>query len=362
MDVPSLNSLVWPTWDIPFPHRQNPVVDQVESAHLEWMENFALAPTAKAMEHYQKARNVEGNAWFYPTASLDDLVLLTNMMGWFWIFDDQFDDGPTGLDVPKAKAIASGIIPILYGAPAPAGAPAPFQGLADVVARFATRLGADSMRRLGRGISQFMLAYIWETENRAAQRFPSLREYIHMRVHSGCVVPVYDVVELAEQVTLPYRFRESVWTNDFLFDAANIINWQNDVVSLVKESNQHSVNNLVHILRNQNGGTLQEAVDTAHTMATGLTDNIFRAQRELPEMMDIFRLDHSERDSVQRWFDGVLLALGGCMKWQEITHNRYLRYTTAIADIDLAAPGTNPAYLTDLLPDDRIQHLDAPRP
>lgn len=78
-------------------------------------------------------------------------------------------------------------------------------------------------------------------------------------------------------------------------------------------------------------------------------------------MMDVFRLDHHERDSVQRWFEGVLLALGGCMKWQEITHNRYLRYTTAIADIDLAAPGANPAYLADLLPDNRIQHLDTSR-
>ncbi|WP_371618321.1 terpene synthase family protein [Streptomyces sp. NBC_00454] len=360
MDAPSLNGLVWPTWHIPFPHRQNPVVDQVEAAHLEWMDRFALAPTTKAMEHYRKARNVEGNAWFYPTASLEDLILLTNMMGWFWIFDDQFDDGQTGLDVAKAKTIASGIIPILYGAPAPAGSPAPYQGLADVVQGFGRRLGPDSMRRLGRGISQFMLAYIWETENRSARRFPTLREYIHMRVHSGCVVPVYDVVELAENVSLPYRLRESVWMNDFLFDAANIINWQNDVVSLVKESNQHHVNNLVYILQNQNGCSLQEAVDTAYGMATGLNEKIFRAQRELPGMMDIFRLDDTERDGVQRWFDGVLLALGGCMKWHEITHNRYLRYTTALDDIDRGAPGANPAYLADLLPNERIHPGGAP--
>ncbi|MCX5192324.1 terpene synthase family protein [Streptomyces sp. NBC_00249] len=110
--------------------------------------------------------------------------------------------------------------------------------------------------------------------------------------------------------------------NDFLFDAANIINWQNDVVSLVKESNQHHVNNLVYILQNQNRCSLQEAVDTAYGMATGLNEKIFRAQRELPGMMDVFRLDDIERDHVQRWFDGVLLALGGCMEWQEITHNR----------------------------------------
>ncbi|CAM5329168.1 Pristinol synthase [Streptomyces avidinii] len=357
MDGSSLTGLVWPTWHIPFPHRQNPAVKQVEEAHLEWMDRFALAPTGKAMEHYLKARNVEGNAWFYPTASLEDLILLTNMMGWFWIFDDQFDDGHTGLDVAKAKTIATGIIPILYGAPATANAPAPYQGLADVVGAFGKRLGQDSMRRLGRGISQFMLAYIWETENRSARRHPSLREYIHMRVHSGCVVPVYDVVELAEDVALPYRFRESVWVNDFLFDAANIINWQNDVVSLVKESNQHSVNNLVYILQNENGSTLQEAVDRAHAMSTGLNENIFRAQRELPEVMDIFSLDPRERDAVQRWFDGVLLALGGCMKWHEITHNRFLRYTTSLDDIDRGAPGANPAYLADLLPDDRIHDL-----
>lgn len=357
MDESTLNGLVWPTWDIPFPHRQNPAVGQIEAAHLEWMDRFALAPTGKAMEHYLKARNVQGNAWFYPAASLEDLVLLTNLMGWFWIFDDQFDDGQTGLDVAKAKSIATGILPILYGAPAPANAPAPYRGLADVIGAFGERLGPDSMRRLGRGMGQYMLAYIWETENRAAGRFPTLREYIHMRVHSGCVVPVYDVVELAEDVALPYRFRESVWVNDFLFDAANIINWQNDVVSLVKESNQHSVNNLVYILRNHNGYSLQDAVDEAHAMSTGLNENVFRAQRELPEMMDIFSLDTTERDAVQRWFDGVLFALGGCMKWQEITHNRYLRYTTAPADIERGAPGTNPAYLADLLPDNRVRNL-----
>ncbi|MEV4870366.1 terpene synthase family protein [Streptomyces syringium] len=361
MDRKSLDAVVWPVWDIPFPHRQNPLVSQVEAAHLAWMDRFGLLPTEEARRHYLKTCNVEGNAWFYPTASLEDLLLLTNMMGWFWIFDDQFDDGHTGLDVPKVKAVASGIIAILYGEPPTRDAPAPYQGLADVVAGFSQRLSSDSMRRLARGISQYMLAYIWESENRASQSLPALDTYIHMRVHSGCVVPVYDVVELAERVSVPYRLRESVWMNDFLFNAANIINWQNDVVSLVKESNQHAVNNLVYVLRHESQISLQEAVDQAHTMATGLFDKIFQAEQDLPEMMGIFRLDPAERDSVHRWFSSVLLALGGCMKWQNISHNRFLRYTPDPRDIETGQTGEDPSYLADLLPDERIR-TTAPAP
>ncbi|ROQ99359.1 hypothetical protein EDE04_5912 [Streptomyces sp. 2132.2] len=63
----------------------------------------------------------------------------------------------------------TGSLPILYGAPAPYG------GLTDVVGELGKRLGPDSMRRLGRGIGEFMPTYVRETENRAGGRFPSLR-------------------------------------------------------------------------------------------------------------------------------------------------------------------------------------------
>ncbi|WP_327358078.1 hypothetical protein [Streptomyces sp. NBC_01304] len=59
-----LDTVVWPVWDIPFPHRQNPVVNQVKAAHMAWLDQFGLLPTEEARKQYLKTCNMEGNAVF----------------------------------------------------------------------------------------------------------------------------------------------------------------------------------------------------------------------------------------------------------------------------------------------------------
>jgi hypothetical protein len=90
---------------IPFGRcRINPVAEQVRAPTIAWLSGHGLLTTAAAVEQYDAMHFERLAAMAYPACDRAALQLISNVMGWFFLFDDQFD-GILGTD-PNATAAA----------------------------------------------------------------------------------------------------------------------------------------------------------------------------------------------------------------------------------------------------------------
>lgn len=342
MDDGELESVVLPMWRLPFPSAVNKFRDDIRSENSTWARNCGLMTAPAAIEHYENMVMSDCASYMFPTASLEKLTILGRLMWWFFIFNDQFDEGSTGTRPEKAEKTVPAVIAILYGDDPAPDASGPLTSLSSIVRSLNQKMDQDWMKRFARGMSDYMRAYQWETRNRATGRRPSLVEYQRMRLHAGGMIPTYDCVEYAAETRVPYRFRESEWANRFLICAANAINWSNDVISLPRNTRHQHINNPVHIIKMSTGGTLQQAVDEVEKMVMYLIEEIQKMERELPQVIDQFRLSEQEKGDCLKFFRMVQYCMTGAIRWQKESS----RYNPE--NVESVPFGADPGYLENL--------------
>ncbi|HEX5567927.1 MAG TPA: pentalenene synthase, partial [Streptomyces sp.] len=109
--------------EIPFPGGISPDVEQARVHTIRWLLDFGMLRGDLACAEYDTLRLERAMARFYPRATGDDLKLATDVNGWFFVFDDQFD-GPLGRDPARAAGVCQKLIDIVHGATPGAGADA----------------------------------------------------------------------------------------------------------------------------------------------------------------------------------------------------------------------------------------------
>lgn len=281
-------SLVMPELDYPFAPAVSEHAEVLDCEISEWARSVDLLSTERARRLFGAAGLGRLVARTHPYSSLEDLRLISAWYAWLFLQDDVRDDSGVGRRPGELSALDERFIEVLEGGAGLRTGDDPLVGaLHDLRQQLQGRLGDGAlsrvgMRRLIRAFKQHLDATLWEASNRARGTVPDVESYVRMRPLTGGLSIVTELVELLEGTHLPTEVRENPAVGRLTETSHNIVCWANDILSLKKELKCSEVNNLVVVLRESGGLTLQEAVDLAAEMHDAEVRVFVEHQEALP--------------------------------------------------------------------------------
>ena len=244
----------------PFRSSISPYADRVQQATMAWAHSFTLVRSQRALQRLDRLQYGSFMGRAYPTAAEKPLKLIADWNTWLFLLDDEFDERALGHQPAELARLHSGFLAIMYGEVPHAYQDTRYHALYDLIARFHELCDAIWMHRFVRCVEATFAASVWEAHNRASQRVPLESEYLHMRPFTSAALCFLTLIEVAEQITLPSVVRQHPLIRSLTLMASNIIGWYNDLVSYAKEVARGDVHNLVYIVHQERGISLDDAV------------------------------------------------------------------------------------------------------
>ena len=261
-----------PELNHPFAPAVSEHVEVLDGEIFEWAGSTDLLSTEKARRLFGGAGLGRLVARTHPDSSLEDLRIIAGWYAWLFLQDDVRDDSGIGQRPGELSTLDEHFIEVLKGGASLHTGEDPLVGaLYDLQERLRGRLRDGELSRVGmrrfiRAFRQHLDATLWEASNRARATVPDVETYVRMRPLTGGLSIVTELVELLEGTHLPVEVRENPTVARLTEASHNIVCWANDILSLEKELGCDEVNNLVVVLRESKGLTLQHAVDLAAEM------------------------------------------------------------------------------------------------
>jgi 5-epi-alpha-selinene synthase len=164
-------------------------------------------------------------------------------------------------------------------------------------------------------VQQYFEACVWEATNRAAQLVPPVNAFVPMRRYAGGMWMYYDFLELVQGESLPLLARQDTAIRRLLKIVGNVACWTNDLYSAAKEIRRGDVHNLIVVLSQQKGLSLEEAVAEAVEYCNAEVHEFIATETRLP--------DHLRRmESVVRYVQALKAIMRGNLDWS-IRSGRY---------------------------------------
>lgn len=311
----------------PFPPAISEHADEVHRGTARWAERFGLLPGEKARRHFDATGLGRLVARTHPDSPLKDLRVISDWYTWLFLQDDMRDEAEVGRRPGELSEVDARFLDLLEGAePTPFDIPLS-RALHDLYRRLRARLRENglsdaSMRRLVRAVEEHLEATLWEAGNRARGTAPDPETYVRMRPLTGGLSIVTEIVEIVEGTCLPQEVRDHSSVRRLTDASHNVVCWANDVLSLDKELLRGEVNNLVVVLRDSGGLTLQEAVDRAMAMHDAEVDVFVGLSGRLP------RFGPAVDARLARYLSSLTARMRGVLDWSRET-GRYRVSATA---------------------------------
>ncbi|WP_437724096.1 terpene synthase family protein [Sorangium sp. So ce861] len=246
-------------FEYPFSASCHPMVDAAERRTLQWVRRLRLAPDERALWRIKAASVAHLAGWVFPSANVQVLQVASDFTAVLFLLDDAYDEGSLSADPQGVARLNEKYLGELFGYVQPDMDDPLTRGLLDIRDRI--REGNPHFF-LNRWLSHFQYYYeanLWEANNRRRGRVPRLEEYVMMRRYSGAVYPYCDLIELLLDQPLPLELVQHPLLRSVREICNDILCWTNDYFSLEKELRSGEVHNLIVVLRDSDGVTLEEA-------------------------------------------------------------------------------------------------------
>lgn len=317
-----------PIYTAPFPVVLNPHHEYAEEAALRWADEYGLDRTPAAAQRLADMACGMFSGLFCPRTDREGAVLYAKWVAWLFLWDDIFDDGPLGRD---PVAFRAALVQIDRALAEPPRAPddsftLPLaRALADIWCDLHRRAPESVRRRFPASVRMYLRAMADETRNRAAEAIPDLDSYLRLRRVNGATRSSIDMTEGLCGVDIPDALRHGLYGELRAF-ASEVWLWTNDTFTVRKDLHYRNPHNLVLVLREDRGLSLQEAADQAAFMIEQRMRDFIRLAERLRRLVTMPADPHSgARDAVLRGVRMLEEAISGYLRWQETT----LRYRRA---------------------------------
>ncbi|GAA2237605.1 MULTISPECIES: terpene synthase family protein [Kitasatospora] len=306
--------------ELPFTHRRNPHQTEAADRHLEWLRRHRELVTVVSEPTYTGWDITELASLVYPESSAEDLALAADLMGFYFLFDDQFD-GPLGRRPDQVALVCERLTAIAYGAHPAGTSPA-------------ERAFADLWRRISRGMTdrwRARAAYNWEfyfachpaeAAGRNIGQPPDRESYLTLRRGTAAMESIFDMIERLGRFEVPQQVMHHPLLRQMRQLAADIPSFTNDVRSYPQEARRGDVANLVMIVQRDRSCSAEEACAVVWDEAQRMADRFCGLRDELADLCRWMALDEAQQRAARRYADGMAFWIAGYLRWE----SRTLRY------------------------------------
>src|SRR5262245_20905667 len=110
-----MEQIVLPSLYCPFPSRLNAHVETAQQHIVEWVQQFELVIGETALKRFKAAKFAWLAARAYPTAPLEELLVVADWNVWLFIHDDQCDEASIGKQPARLEQLYERLCGILCG-------------------------------------------------------------------------------------------------------------------------------------------------------------------------------------------------------------------------------------------------------
>ena len=315
---------------IPFQRSESAHKSAAEARNLDWLQAHDMLRGAEATELYARWSVADLAARSFPDASAEDLTLATDLFGFYFLFDDQFDS-EVGLHPTEVTGICEPLIGIVHGDLDGSKASPVASSFADLWQRSTEGMSSRWRSRAAYNWEWYFATHPSEAlgRARAAQakaegrdlELPDRASYLMLRRGTGGTETVIDMIErfAAEVPAVAFHSPQLRLMRQL---AADIPSFSNDVRSYRKEVARGDAYNLVIILQNQQQCRVEEAGAAVLAETQWMIDEYARLAVEIPELCVRLGLTEPQRRAVEQYAAGLASWVGGYLDWESHT----LRY------------------------------------
>ncbi|MFE2474980.1 terpene cyclase [Streptomyces sp. NPDC059389] len=318
-------------FELPAAAAIGPGLDEVRRHNLDWVRRLGLVSDDRAAAWYASWDMPRLAALGFPHARGPALDLCADAMGFFFLFDDQFD-GPLGLDPARTARVCQQLIDVAHGAAPDAGGDPCTAAFADIRAR-GTR-GAHPARTAHEW-EYYFAAHAHEAIGRLRGTPADMTTYLQVRRGIAATDLPLSLGERAAGITVPAAAFHAPQLRIMRQAAVDVTLMCNDVYSLEKEEARGDVDNLVLVLEHTRHLDRDEAVTAAGHRVNRLVRRFAELAAQVPALCAQLGLRRRERAAVDTYVEIMTGWMAGYHAWQTGT----LRYRTALEVVPASGPG-----------------------
>ncbi|MFD3533791.1 terpene cyclase [Streptomyces sp. NPDC058664] len=261
-------------------------------------------------------------AFTSPDCATDDLVLAADLLSFYFFFDDRFDSD-LGRAPARVAEVSARLTALMHGdGPAPEARTPVEQAFADLWERSLRGMSARWRARSAYNWEWYFACHPAEAAGRLSGRLPDREGYLALRRGTAAMETLFDMVERLNRFELPQEVLHHPVLRRMRQLAADIPSFTNDVHSYAQELARGDVANMVMIVREELGGTPEEAAVQVMREAQAMVDRFVELSAQVPEVCDLLGLSPAAREAARRYVDGLAAWIAGYHRW-EIDTGRY---------------------------------------
>lgn len=311
--------------NIPFPLHINPELERSTTQHMKWVDKHKLLTNPHLRTTYETADFPRLVSYVYPTARGDDLDLLNDFMGWVFIIDDSID--APGHMQASPEAVSSTLmiyLDVLDGKPTHLPQSRLMASWIDIIERFNARTSRTLQQRYRTHWREYCDGCVLEAKNNAGGITPEYDDYVRMRRGtSGCALS-FAMAEAAGGFEVPFEISTDPMFVGLRNAAEDAVAMPNDLVSVRKERDGGSTDNVVIVLAHHTKCSWDEASDMARGVINGRVEQFLRLEEQFYAGSRFADLRQEEQASCRLSIENMKDWMRGSLDW----HNASARYHT----------------------------------
>ncbi|WP_371495744.1 hypothetical protein OG871_09020 [Kitasatospora sp. NBC_00374] len=300
--------------ELPFPHRRSPHQARAAAHHRLWLERHSRLAACTGELTYEHWDVAELASICYPECGAEELGLATDLLGFYFLFDDQFDT-ELGQHPSEVARICDRLTAVLHGGRPSPGSAAEL-AFADIWRRSRQAMPARWLARASYNWEWYFASHPAESAGRAFAELPDRDGYMVLRRGTAAMETLFDMIERLGRFEIPQTVFHHPVLRQLRQLAADIPSLSNDVRSYPLEAPRGDVYNLVMIVQQERSCSAEEACAVVLGEAQLMIDRFAELRLQLPTAYHQLELDHEQRGAAQRYADGMAAWLAGYLRWE----------------------------------------------
>ncbi|GGW13719.1 hypothetical protein GCM10018980_15860 [Streptomyces capoamus] len=325
---------------LPAATRISPGLEGARQHNLDWVRRTGLAGDDRSLAWYASWDMPRLAALGFPYAHGPHLDLLADAMGFFFVFDDQFD-GPLGRDPAETARVCQTLIDIAHGVPPPPDADPCTTAFADIRTRGTDGAHPAWTARTAHEWEYYFAAQAHEARGRLRGTPADPDAYLQVRRGIAANDLPLSLGERAAGLTVPASAFHSPELRIMRRAAIDVTLMCNDVYSLEKEEARGDVDNLVLVLERARHLTRDQALTAARHEVERRVRRFHCLAARVPAVCAQLALSGREQADVAGYVRVMTAWMSGYHAWQTGTR----RYR----DAPRVVPSSGPGHLGQVL-------------